>query len=357
MDISGAIASVLWSDTTSDAPAGAIAAGSDSGCGKAKQRRPAQTPHPQHSWEAVCDDLARLVTAEREARKNALVEAQKQLDWRFVHFAEEFQRRLDGLEGRLGGAGGAATRRSGFLSEQERASSRLASLDSERLSSAGSLPEGRAGCDEQQRLHLLEGKVAIAESRLAEVQRWGKAMEAQLASEKDCSARQLQELEAYAAHLERRLGETELRLGGRRGATERLTPVERLSVDGHCSAQSAQSARSTTLSGQRSSQTSEQSAHSTGSGSTGRRADTRRLPLSPSCKFSERFSSAAFSEEAAQLTAGVDANRAAGQSGCRRGMDTSPAPSLPSAGSLLCRAPERGVAAAGRVPLAGVGPP
>lgn len=249
MDISGAIASVLWSESSSGDQAG----------------------RPQ-SFE----DLARLVAEERLARKKSLAEAQKQLDWRFVHFTEELQRRIDGLENRVGAAGK-------FRGSCEQEQPLRCSLSSERLPVPSCSSEGRSGGTEEQRMHLLEGRVAIAESRIAEVQRWGKAMEAELAE--DASERRLRELDASNGHLERRLLEVEQQLGERRKVTGRLTPVERLSVDGQ---------GSSTCPGPRSSQasTSMQSTTSTGSSPAGRKADGLRPPLSPTSgsKAAERLS-------------------------------------------------------------------
>lgn len=189
MDLSSASASAPWAD---GAKYGAL-----------RPAGPAVAAPPPS-----LDDLARRIAAEAEARKAALAETYKQLDWRFVHFADDFQRRLEQLEQRL--------------TAPDASSRRPAPDGAPRVSGGGDEP----------RLHRLEGQLALAEARSAEVQRWGKALQEELAEEREVSEGRLAELEAWLAHLDRRLADAEDQLGGRRGAAGRLTPVERLTLDG-----------------------------------------------------------------------------------------------------------------------------
>lgn len=193
MDVAGTLGSLLWSDT----------------------------PKTQPDASLSVDDLARLITAEGDARKASLEETQKQLDWRFVHFADEFQRRLDSLEGKFE----AQIRHK--TAEQDRESNLLPPCESVRRL----CPDG--GASEDQQLHLLEGKLAITETRVSEVQRLAKHLEVALEEVRKDSDGRLAEAEAWLKHFDRRLGDAECHLGGRRGAgVGRLTPVERLTLEG-----------------------------------------------------------------------------------------------------------------------------
>jgi len=201
MDISGTLASVLWKD-----------------------REPLEAT-PLEQPESLKDFAARLAREERGAREAALAEMRKMLDWRFVHFAEEFREQLSKL-----GAG------QGCAKEQPRPAAGRAEME-QRLATAqkGASASGEEctdGLADEPRLHLLEGKFAIAEHRLAEVQRWTKALEEGFGEEQS----RLAEAEAWLAHLDRRVSDTEGLLGGRRGAARatasRLATVERLTIDG-----------------------------------------------------------------------------------------------------------------------------
>lgn len=181
------------------------------------------------------EELARLVKDEASARRAALSEMQKQLDWRFIHFTDDFQRRVEELEVRItesghdrlrgvddGGGGLVANgackeRSSNLLPPFEAIRQSLAESDARRAQEGG-----------------LEGKLAVVEGRVMDIYRLEQALEGQfVAWTQDAEAR-LGEAEAWLKHLDRRVADTEYQLGGRRGATGRLTPVERLTLDGGC---------------------------------------------------------------------------------------------------------------------------
>ncbi|CAJ1346652.1 unnamed protein product [Effrenium voratum] len=46
-------------------------------------------------------DLVLAIKSEREAREAAMADQQKHLDWRFVHFAEDFNLRIEQVEQRM----------------------------------------------------------------------------------------------------------------------------------------------------------------------------------------------------------------------------------------------------------------
>lgn len=197
-------------------------------------RAPLQYQVPPSSF--TLEDLARAIRLEREAREAALADQQKHLDWRFVHFAEEFRVRLSDIE----------QRRKAF---------------DEDCSVRGSPLNDEARVADDQRRHLQEGKLAILESRLAEVHRCSDALEAQLEEQReklrkrdDATGRHLREMEAWLARADLRLAGLEAKVGKHLGLTPgasstphsatspvgtpggvkaagRLTPVERVTLD------------------------------------------------------------------------------------------------------------------------------
>jgi len=198
MDISGTIASVLWKD------------------------HPEQANHEDTPQASLKDFTEKLVKDERRAREAALAEMRKMLDWRFVHFAEEFRQQLARIES----GSGCAKEQPGLPPGRSEVEQRLATLEKNSNMVDRDCTDG--GVTDEPRLHLLEGKFALAEHRLAEVQRWTKAMEEEFVDEKS----RLAEAEAWLAHLDRRVSDTECHLGGRGALASRLATVERLSVDG-----------------------------------------------------------------------------------------------------------------------------
>eukprot|EP00931_Biecheleriopsis_adriatica_P010124 TRINITY_DN111215_c0_g1_i1.p1 TRINITY_DN111215_c0_g1~~TRINITY_DN111215_c0_g1_i1.p1 ORF type:complete len:269 (+),score=66.38 TRINITY_DN111215_c0_g1_i1:48-854(+) len=178
------------------------------------------------------NDLAVAIRMEREAREAAMADQQKHLNWRFIHFAEEFNQRIDQIE-----------QRTPF---EEPSLHGAAPLDSEAF--------------ESQRRHLHEGKLVILETRLAEVQRWGDAFEAQLEQQREELRKiavadvrhRLQEVQVWLSRADLRLAGLEAKVGRHPGAIatsertspsnssagtpsglkgSRLAPVERVSLD------------------------------------------------------------------------------------------------------------------------------
>eukprot|EP00930_Biecheleria_cincta_P011941 TRINITY_DN11512_c0_g1_i1.p1 TRINITY_DN11512_c0_g1~~TRINITY_DN11512_c0_g1_i1.p1 ORF type:complete len:247 (-),score=47.79 TRINITY_DN11512_c0_g1_i1:70-810(-) len=121
-------------------------------------------------------DLAMAIKMERDAREAAMANHQKHLDWRFVHFQEEFTQRIEQVEQR-------AKHRSPLEAS------------------------GSQGCQ------LAEGKLAVLEARLAEVHRTGDAFEKRLEAhraELDKLARsRLADIQVSLAQAELRLKELE----------------------------------------------------------------------------------------------------------------------------------------------------
>lgn len=187
MDISGTIASVLWTDSSE------------------------QVRHEKEK-DPTFEAFTQLVREERRAREAALAEMRKMLDWRFVHFAEEFRQRLARLEGD-----------SGCTTEHPQ----RASKDMDRRSAMVDAHCAKEAVVDEPRLHFLEGKFSIMENRVVEVQRWLQAFEDHHGNDQG----RFEEAEAHLAHLDRRVTDVEGQLGGRRGSTCRLAAVERISID------------------------------------------------------------------------------------------------------------------------------
>eukprot|EP00441_Pelagodinium_beii_P032727 CAMPEP_0197627680 /NCGR_PEP_ID=MMETSP1338-20131121/6224_1 /TAXON_ID=43686 ORGANISM="Pelagodinium beii, Strain RCC1491" /NCGR_SAMPLE_ID=MMETSP1338 /ASSEMBLY_ACC=CAM_ASM_000754 /LENGTH=279 /DNA_ID=CAMNT_0043198463 /DNA_START=25 /DNA_END=862 /DNA_ORIENTATION=+ len=183
-------------------------------------------------------DLVSAIRLEREAREAAMADQTKLLDWRFVQFSQEFNFRLEQL----------AQRHEEAFEDEPSRSSQKASMDNE--------------VTDSQRRHLQEGKLAILDARVVEMQRWHDSLEAQLDEQRaelrkvSGAQARLQELEVWLTRADLRLTGLEVKTTGRQSslaptvtstrtspsnssagtpggvkAAPRLTPVERVSLD------------------------------------------------------------------------------------------------------------------------------
>lgn len=175
------------------------------------------------------EDLVRLIHAERAAREAALAEAQKHMEWRFEHFAEDFGRRLVKVERNVDRA--RADMRNSCMSTLELTHLALGNLDHTMLS-----PESGRGADDLHR-RLLEGKLALAESCVAEAQRHSNGLKSQASEQASGVARRMEEAEARLARLEGCLAELQERPPrceegrGCASVASRLAAVERLTLE------------------------------------------------------------------------------------------------------------------------------
>eukprot|EP00490_Sorites_sp_Unknown_P005004 CAMPEP_0114676382 /NCGR_PEP_ID=MMETSP0191-20121206/49158_1 /TAXON_ID=126664 /ORGANISM="Sorites sp." /LENGTH=264 /DNA_ID=CAMNT_0001947281 /DNA_START=16 /DNA_END=810 /DNA_ORIENTATION=- len=149
-------------------------------------------------------DLVMAINKEREAREAAMADQQKHLDWRFVHFTEEFKLRIEQVEQRMEGQ----------------------SMEEPNHFAHGShgAPRGFEASDSQ-RLH--EGKVAFLEARLHEVQSWSNKLEARLEQMQTQQMQQLQEIQAWLNRADLRLSGLEVRIGRHANlqTSERTSPA------------------------------------------------------------------------------------------------------------------------------------
>mmetsp|Transcript_35301 Transcript_35301/g.76305 ORF Transcript_35301/g.76305 Transcript_35301/m.76305 type:complete len:271 (+) Transcript_35301:45-857(+) len=140
------------------------------------------------------EDLVVAITMEREAREAAMADQQKHLDWRFVHFTEEFKLRIEQVEQRMDGQ---SLEESSCFAHASHAASHAASRGFD--------------ASDSQRFH--EGKVAFLETRLHEVQSWSNQLEARLQKQQVQQIQQLQEIQAWLNRADLRLSGLEVRMG------------------------------------------------------------------------------------------------------------------------------------------------
>jgi len=152
-------------------------------------------------------DVVVAIKMEREAREAAMADQQKHLDWRFVHFAEEFNLRLEQMEQKMD-----------------------ESLEDQSLQRTSN----NEAFDSRRR-HLQEGKMALLEARVAEVQRSSSSLEAQLEeqtaqllSEARKQTQQIQEMQAWLSRTDLRLAGLEVKVPKHSnlvGSSEWLSPA------------------------------------------------------------------------------------------------------------------------------------
>lgn len=121
--------------------------------------------------------LAQMIYAERDARKESLAMVEKHMEWRLVHFTEEFLTRLDGLERRLAAA----------HDFESHGNAPIASMQATSFA-------------------VLEGKLAACEMKLQEVTQRCQHLEAELSKAGHSFQRRAHEAEAALRAAETRIG-------------------------------------------------------------------------------------------------------------------------------------------------------
>lgn len=176
-------------------------------------------------------DVVRLIQAEREARETALAEAQKHMDWRLVHLAEDFHQRLSTMEKRMEKSG--AQGRSALEHSTDSVRLMLGSLDRSASAKGDKRQPQATEVPRLERLEALEALEALGrrsaehaheltQRRVEEAEVWLGRMEGRLS-----------ELEGWLAEHRygRKSAELEDSLAARRTTASRLAAVERLTLE------------------------------------------------------------------------------------------------------------------------------
>jgi len=147
-------------------------------------------------------DLVMAINKEREARETAMADQQKHLDWRFVHFTEEFKLRIEQVEQRMEGPRFEEPNPVGHAVHAVHAMPRKSDVSL-----------------------VYDGKVAFLEARVHEVQCWSNQLEARLEQQQTQQIQQLQEIQAWLNRADLRLSGLEVRIGRPIPTSERTSPA------------------------------------------------------------------------------------------------------------------------------------